>query len=133
MEEPDNARNGVELPSHYVGDSTDSPESLNLLQFNSVLNSNDRVVDLVLSNFNSEVEVLQDILPLLVEDNHHPALDVTVPNAKPSKDATRSPSKIFDVTNEYNDPTLLVNAFATLFSGISLPESLDSHLSDIDY
>ncbi|GJQ83798.1 hypothetical protein Trydic_g5658 [Trypoxylus dichotomus] len=31
------------------------------------------------------VEVLQDVPPLLVEDNHHPALGITVPNTKPSK------------------------------------------------
>ncbi|GJQ72004.1 hypothetical protein Trydic_g3107 [Trypoxylus dichotomus] len=65
--------------------TVDYGKSPNLRQFNRVLNSNDGVLDLVLSNFDSELEVLQDILPLLVEDNHHPTLDITVPNAKPSK------------------------------------------------
>ncbi|GJQ77702.1 hypothetical protein Trydic_g12823 [Trypoxylus dichotomus] len=60
-------------------------ESLNPRQFNRVLNSNDRVLDLVLSNFDSEIEVLHDILAPLVEHSHHSALDITVPNAKPSK------------------------------------------------
>ncbi|GJQ77637.1 hypothetical protein Trydic_g12765 [Trypoxylus dichotomus] len=52
--------------------------------------------------------------------------------ANSSQGATGIPVKFYGATNEYSDPTLIVDAFATLFSGIFLVESLDFDLPDID-
>lgn len=59
--------------------------SLNLRQFNKVLNSNYRTLDLVLSNFEHDLVVSRDSLPIVSEDSYHPSLNLIVPNAKPPK------------------------------------------------
>lgn len=49
---------------------------LNLKQYNSVRNQNNRLLDLVFSNINCSVEILRHSDPLVNEDGHHPALDI---------------------------------------------------------
>lgn len=49
----------------------------NLRQFNKIVNHNDRLLDLVLSNVICDVG---DHAPLVFEDIHHPALDISFRN-----------------------------------------------------
>lgn len=59
---------------------------LNLKQSNNVLNCNNKLLDLVLSNLNCDIE--HDNCPLVVEDNYHPALmincDIDLPQVNES-------------------------------------------------
>lgn len=53
-------------------------ETLNLRQVNNIVNSNGRLLDLVLTNVSWEVIVVRDIVPFVPEDAHHPAIDITI-------------------------------------------------------
>lgn len=48
-----------------------------LHQFNTIVNSSNRILDLVLGSNNSTVSVSEATNPLLLIDPHHPALDIT--------------------------------------------------------
>lgn len=47
---------------------------LSLIQYNNILNCNDRALDLVFSNLTCNVAVSRDMVPLVPEDIYHPAL-----------------------------------------------------------
>ncbi|VEN41441.1 unnamed protein product [Callosobruchus maculatus] len=47
-----------------------------MTQYNSVLNTHNRMLDLVLSDINCKVE--KDDLPLVPEDNYHPSLSIAL-------------------------------------------------------
>ena len=49
---------------------------LNLTQFNGVVNRNNNILDLVLSNTKFETTVHHEQFPLVREDLHHPALSI---------------------------------------------------------
>ena len=52
--------------------------TLNLNQYNTVCNSNKRMLDLVFTNIDCDVIVEHDLLPVVREDEHHPALFITL-------------------------------------------------------
>ncbi|KAI4470576.1 endonuclease-reverse transcriptase [Holotrichia oblita] len=51
---------------------------LDLKQINNVTNCNGKILDLILTNLNCEIDVSHDTDPLVPEDLHHPALRIFV-------------------------------------------------------
>lgn len=51
--------------------------SFNLAQYNQIFNCNNRLLDLVLSNFNCTVT--RSDVPFVTEDLHHPSLEISLP------------------------------------------------------
>lgn len=54
----------------------------NLQQHNRILNSNNRLLDLVFTNNETQCEVLRSQDPFLKEDTHHPALEIQIKMTK---------------------------------------------------
>lgn len=52
---------------------------MNLDQFNNIMNCNNHILDLVLSNLHSNITLEEDLLPLVPTDAHHPALHICLP------------------------------------------------------
>ncbi|XP_063902113.1 uncharacterized protein LOC135121766, partial [Zophobas morio] len=55
-----------------------------LKQSNAIVNVNNRLLDLVLSNNQLNTEVIREPLPLLQEDVHHPCLRIFIESVKPN-------------------------------------------------
>ena len=49
-----------------------------LVQCNTIYNKNNRLLDLVLCNDKQNICIDKSIAPLVTEDSHHPALDITL-------------------------------------------------------
>jgi len=60
-----------------------------LRSFNNVANNNNRTLDLALSNLEN-VEVIRELLPLVSEDIHHPAIIIDIVNRKVKKEKQKS-------------------------------------------
>ena len=99
-----------------------------LQSFNNVFNSNKRTLDLVLSN--KDLVVTREYNPLVSEDKHHPALNITVMRNMIGKLKTKCNisgynfkkadfTKLYvelmetnwDILNEYKDVNVLVDTF----------------------
>ncbi|VEN41440.1 unnamed protein product [Callosobruchus maculatus] len=75
-----------------------------MTQYNSVLNTHNRMLDLVLSDINCKVE--KDDLPLVPEDNYHPSLSIAlkVSDFKRYRFETNLNSKCYNFKKGYQRP-----------------------------
>lgn len=78
------------LPTFSMSQGSNTPtlflsfiRSHNLEQVNNISNSNNRLLDLVLTNLQSSVSVDRDTLPFVSEDDHHPALSILLNISSP--------------------------------------------------
>nr|CAI5857082.1 unnamed protein product [Callosobruchus analis] len=102
---------------NYVNNNNSDPKTftfnsfldfVGLQQHNSVLNSVNRLLDLVLSN--QLVDVTRDDIPMINEDEYHPALNARI---FVKKDKANSVTSSDNLINTYNFAKL------TLFSSIT--------------
>ena len=73
------------VPTFYEDALNDSNTCINQFistlgayQLNSILNSNQRLLDLVISNINVPIKVIREEVPLMSEDPHHPTLSISI-------------------------------------------------------
>ena len=93
--------------------------SLNFIQHNCIFNTHNRLLDLILSNFDGSVNVSHENYPIVPEDIHHPSLSMIVKfptSAKvsnfPSGNNLRYNFRKANYVNLYND--ILVTDWSSL-------------------
>ena len=104
------------------------------MQFNNVKNANDKVLDLLLCNRSILLDVCRSELPLVVEDMHHPSLEVFI-NTVPNRPLSNNSCKIY---NFHRADYLSINraladiSWNGLFSGKSPDECVNLLYLEID-